>query len=90
MVGDDMKNGFANAGLPWISMAKNQNYNFYTCENIVYNAEKGKLDENLPKEQICKVIEWTQDDFCFHVNAPLWFTEDDALKYCVAERVQVK
>jgi hypothetical protein len=90
MRGDQMKNGFTKAGLPWAVMAKNASYSFYTSENLAYNRVTGKLDENLPKEQMCQVVMWVQDDFDFQVNAPLWFTETDALKYCVAEQVPVK
>lgn len=89
MRGDDMKNGFIRAGLPWEPMSKNSSYNYYISENYARNSE-GNIDKNLPLDQICTVIEWVQNDYCFHVNAPLTFTEDNALEYCIAEKVIVR
>jgi hypothetical protein len=89
MRGDDMQNGFGDAGMPWVPMSKNNTYSIFTSENYALNGA-GEIDENLPKEQVCNVVMWVQDDYCFQVNAPLWFTEDDVLKYCVAEKVQIK
>jgi hypothetical protein len=89
MFGDDMQNGFSAAGVPWESMDKNQAYSFTVGENFAYN-DNGEIDENLPKIQENIMVMWVRDNCCFQVNAPLWFTEDDALKYCIAERVDVK
>lgn len=89
MRGDDMKNGCTNAGLPWEPMLKNNAYSFYTSENYALDSE-GNIDKNIPPVQMCKVIQWVQNDYCFHVNAPLTFTEDDALEFCIAEKVVVK
>jgi hypothetical protein len=88
MFGDDMQLGFTNSGIPWEPMTKNSSYSFDLAENWAFN-EKGEQDKSLPKVQECYMIMWVQDNHDFQVNAPLWFTEDDALKYCVAEKVEI-
>jgi hypothetical protein len=89
MFGEDMQIGFANSGISWKPMTKNSSYSFEIVENYAYN-DKGEQDKSLPKIQECKMIMWVQDNHDFQVNAPLWFTEDDVQKYCIAEKVDVK
>lgn len=86
--GEDLMKSAIRSGLPWEPMLKNEAYSFYTSENIARN-KSGELDESLPRVELCKVVEWTQDGCCFQVNAPLWFTEDDALEYCIAEKALI-
>jgi hypothetical protein len=62
----------------WIPIDGHDNYSFKTTVNRATGKEKLQM--------IC----WTQDGYGFQANAPLWFTSDDALIYCVAEKVQVK
>jgi hypothetical protein len=66
----------------------NNDYIFETVERTAHN-EQGERDESLPSIPALHVITWQQWGTEFKVTAPLWFTEEDAAKYCVAESVRL-
>ncbi len=89
LFGEGLMESSIHAGIPWEPMSKNDAYSFFTSEAFGLD-ESGLIDQSLPKVAVNKLIQWTQDEGCFQVNAPLWFTEDDALKYCIAEKVLIE
>ena len=38
----------------------------------------------------CRIVHWSQDGKAFLAAVPVGFTDEDVLKYCVAQQVQVK
>jgi len=41
-------------------------------------------------EYVCQDVYWEKDGYAFHAVVPIWFTEADIEKYCVAKKVVVK
>jgi hypothetical protein len=77
------------SNMPWVTMEENEAYSFEIIEDYSLD-ENGFLDENREKTEVYKLIRWTQGEESFAAYAPLWFTEEDALTYCVAEKVMIE
>lgn len=41
-------------------------------------------------EYVCQDVYWEKSGYAFHAVVPIWFTEADIEKYCVAKKVNVK
>lgn len=71
----------------------NNTYGELKTDKIIYFVQKVNNpvhDDNgniVSSKDVCYMIIWAQEGMIFQVNAPLWFTDDDIAKYCIAKKV---